>query len=87
MSVQTQIQTVAPSEAVVDRMADLEGVEPTALTPLFEAIDPEALDALVESVSYPTESDLRIEFSYHGYDVAVTGEGVVHIDEPGRMER
>ena len=80
MSVLSPRQAVSPSEAVVARIANTEGVEATELTPLYDAIDPDALDALVASADRD-ETPLEIEFTYHGYDVTVTTEGVVHIDE------
>lgn len=70
----------SPSEAVVRRVADFEGVDPTELLPLFDTIDPDALDAIVRSAAGNDDAGLRIEFTYHGYDVTVTGDGVVHVD-------
>lgn len=78
--------SVAPSEAVVGRVANREGVDPLALDPLYGTLDTDALDALVRSVD-GTGADCRVEFSYHGYDVTVTGEGVVHIEEPADAPR
>lgn len=62
------------SEAVVRAVADAEGVDPIDLdTPLYEAIDPDALDRLFESQKgRPTG---RLTFSYRGYDVCVTADG------------
>ena len=77
---------VAPSQAVVERIAALENVGPTELDPLYEAIDSDALDTLVGAAGY-RDSTLQIEFTYHGYTVTVTGEGVIHIDEEGAFER
>ena len=74
------VDTVPPSHAVVERVAALEGVEQTELTPLYGAIDPEALNTLVETGSN-SDSALQIGFTYHGYDVTVTGNGTVYIDE------
>lgn len=80
------LEDLAPSQAVVERIAAREGVDPTELTPLFEAIDPDALDRLVGMAGY-SDSPLQIEFPYHGYNVTVTGDGVVHIDEDVAFER
>ena len=76
----TAEQGLLPSEAVVERVANCEGVDPTELSLLYDAIDPDALDSLVSS-SLQRGSGLEIEFTYHGYRVTVTGEGVVHLDE------
>lgn len=75
-----------PSRAIPKRIATLEGVDLTELDPLYNAIDPDALDALV-GASGQNDSPLQIEFTYHGYDVAVTGDGTIHIDEDVPFER
>lgn len=74
------LEAVAPSQAIVERIAALEGVDHTELVPLFEAIDPDALDALV-STTLGNDSALKISFTYHGHEVTVTGDGVVHIEQ------
>ena len=73
-----KVEAVAPSQAVVKRVAACEEVDQTELAPLYGAIDPDALDRLVET-SRHNESALQITFTYHGYDVTVTGDGVVHL--------
>ena len=73
-----KVGAVAPSQAVVERVAGCEGVDHTELVPLFDVIDPDALNRLVER-SQGGESALRITFTYHGYDVTVTGDGDVHL--------
>jgi hypothetical protein len=70
-----KVEAVAPSQAVVERVAGCEGVDHTELVPLFDAIDPEALDKLVER-SQNEGYALEIAFTYHGYDVTVTGDAV-----------
>ena len=73
------VRAISASNAIVNRVANAEGVEATELTPLYTAIDPDALDALVGGHGR-SASSLKIEFSYQGYDVTVTGEGVIHLD-------
>lgn len=80
MSLLSSEQVGPPSEAVVERVANREGVHPLELDPLYEVIDPSALDALVRTHEQKT-SGLQITFVYHGYEVTVTAEGVVHVDE------
>lgn len=66
------------SEAVVEAVADAEGVEPTELQPLYDVIDPDALDSLFRPQfdgRHPSRGE--ITFRYHGY--------VVHVDDAGRV--
>lgn len=74
------VQSVLPSEAVVSRIADAEGVDTDQITPLYDVIDPEALNTLIEDTD-SSRAPLEIGFTYQGYDVTVTGDGVVHLDE------
>ena len=66
----------SPSHSIVTQIAALEGVEPTALTPpLHDAVDPEALDRLVES----GRDGLEITFTYRDHRVRVSGDGSVDV--------
>lgn len=73
----------APSERVVEKVAEQEGVSPTALSrPLNEVVDPEALDALFEpQPDGRPRGDGRVEFEYYGYMVTVDVDGTVTVDE------
>jgi hypothetical protein len=63
----------SPATAVVEAVADHEGVAPTDLPPLADAVDPESLDAVVD--------DGRLSFEYCGYDVTVHADGSVSLGE------
>lgn len=68
------------SESVVTAVANAEDVSPLDLPPLYSAIDPDALDAFVGSVSSTRgEPDLSITFPYNNYDVTVTGTGSISL--------
>lgn len=67
------------SLSVVARVAAREGVDETELLPLFDAVDPDALDKLFET-AHRNVSTVEVTFSYHGYEVTVTGDGAVHLD-------
>jgi hypothetical protein len=71
------------SEAVVEAVADEEGVSPIDVRPpLYEVIDPDALDQLTSSMTRVSdESPGRIVFSYAGYEVTVAGDGEVSVAE------
>ncbi len=66
-----------PVFAVVSVVADAEDVDSVELPPLYDAIDPEALNGLFTSRS---ESSVgKVEFQYAGYDVVVRGTGEVEV--------
>ncbi|MCU4971408.1 hypothetical protein OB955_01460 [Halobacteria archaeon AArc-m2/3/4] len=68
-----------PSLTVIDRVAELEGEDPVDLTPpLYDAIDPEALDSLFQSSRFErAETVETVQFTYLGYDVRVQSGGEV----------
>lgn len=72
----------SPSQTVVEAVANREGVDAMELTvPLYDAIDPEALDAIVQGDQTDDASSLRIEFSYYGYAVSVAADGSVQVED------
>lgn len=79
------------SGAVVERVAEAEGVDPLDLDPLYEAIDPDALDKLCGGVGRDGRPSARIVFDYHGYTVVVDGPDSVTLtgerspNEPARQ--
>lgn len=67
------------SQAVVATVAELTGRDPTAMDPLYDWIDPDALDDLFERPS----SRATVSFRYLDCIVAVTDEGFVHASLDG----
>jgi hypothetical protein len=60
------------SVTVVEALAEAEGVSPLDVEePLYEAVDPDALDRLLSS-SGTTLRNGRVEFSISGFQVAIT---------------
>lgn len=69
----------SPSCAVVEAIADLAGIEPAALADeadivLYDHIDPEALDTLVE---HRSDGEIHLSFSVAEYDVWIDSDEVV----------
>ncbi|WP_255171026.1 HalOD1 output domain-containing protein [Natrononativus amylolyticus] len=64
-------------EQIVDGVAALEGTDPLELPPLFDAVDPDALEAIFAPTDGGTPRIGRIEFPYAGHTVTVVRE-----DEP-----
>lgn len=62
-------------EQVVYAVANAHGVDPVDLAPLYETIDPEALDDLFRS-----GCDGSITFTYEGHEVEVHGDGPATVD-------
>ena len=58
------------SVAIPELVARLEACHPCSLPPLYECVDPEALDGLFGD-SRGDASRLGVSFDYHGYRVAV----------------
>lgn len=69
------VKTGPPSKTIVRAVADVDDVDPTELPPLYEAIDPDALDAVFRG-----RSDGSVTFDYSGYTVTVreNAEVTVH---------
>lgn len=59
-----------PSEAVVRTVSTVSGKEPTSLAPLYDFLDPDALDALLENSDRVT-----VRFEFDGYPVTVQADG------------
>lgn len=76
-------QQKPPSKRVIESIAAEENVEPTELgPPLYETVDLEALDKLVESASTgPTGSSCLVEFVYMGYSISVSTAGDVELKD------
>lgn len=69
------------SHAVVEAVADAEGTDPLELEPLYETVDPDALDALFSGIDGEPIGEGEVSFTYHGYEVSVDSEGSVSLAE------
>lgn len=76
-------QAFSTSEAVVEAVAEAEGISSAKVwPPLYEAIDPDALDELFACRSFRTDrTHGRIVFPYCGYEITVYSDGRVRIDD------
>lgn len=66
-----------PVYAVVSAVSDASGLDMLELPPLYEAINPDALNELFTARSEPAVGE--VSFEYAGYDVVVRGTGVVEV--------
>ena len=67
--------TDAFCESIVEAIADHADADPLAMTPLGFVLDPEALDALVN-----TGTDVRVSFEYDDHNVVVRADGTISVD-------
>ena len=71
----------SPSERVVRAVSRATGHDPLELPPLFESIDPDALDASIGAMA-----DGEISFRFAGHDVTVDSDGTVDLSEQASGE-
>lgn len=74
--------------AVIDAVTAVSGDDPTEIPPLYDVIDPDALDALFPADDErTTDSERRVEFTYDGYRVIVRNgpraSVSVSVEDPG----
>lgn len=73
-----------PTQKVIKRVAEAEGVSPEELTPpLFEVIDPDALDQLFGNTATAGRMEGQVIFTYSGYEITVSGDGYVSVRKQG----
>ncbi|ELY98677.1 HalOD1 output domain-containing protein [Natrialba asiatica] len=63
------------SLAAIETVATAADCDPTELVPLYEVIDPDALDALFGSQSDLADPETRISFGYEGFSVIMARHG------------
>jgi len=68
------------SEAVVSAVAARDGVDETELPPLYDAVDPEALDVLLASTRGDGPGRASVEFEYADYSVVVFDDRTVSVE-------
>ncbi|MFD1565167.1 HalOD1 output domain-containing protein [Haloarchaeobius amylolyticus] len=69
-----------PSEAVVTAVATQLETDPVELSPLYDVVDPDALDDLVDHAQRTgTDETQLVWFTYEGFAVGVRSDGQVRI--------
>lgn len=64
---------------VVQKVADELDVSPREVEPIYESIDPDALNQLIRTT---TDQNVRVEFTVAGCTVVVYGTGAVEVTGP-----
>lgn len=68
------------SNAVVSAVAEATGTDPTEMDPLYNVVDPDALESLFQSAGPASvPSSRRVEFEYWGCEVVVTADRTVRV--------
>jgi hypothetical protein len=83
--IRSSSQGDTPSTAVIEAIADYHGTDPMGLKePLYETIDPDALDALIASAEAVNgHPHVSVEFTYDGCRVTVFGDGSIEVSSTG----
>ncbi|MFC7020687.1 MULTISPECIES: HalOD1 output domain-containing protein [Haloarcula] len=68
-----------PVETIIKALADAADVEPVDLPPIYEYVDPEALDALFERRGGGTDNDTILSFQVDSWNVFVHSDGRIRI--------
>ena len=68
-----------PRETIIRALADAADVEPVDLPPIYQYVDPEALDALFERRDGGTDGDTILSFQVDSWNVFVHSDGRIRI--------
>lgn len=79
-TVRTQFdqEKTPPSMAVIATLAEVTGLDPVDLDPLYSTIDPDALDSLV-CVRNGSHGDSHVSFRHENHSITVQSYGVVTV--------
>lgn len=72
------------TEAIVDTVAAAEGITPTALPSLYEAIDLDALATLFDRPTEDSVGEVVVCFRVDNWNVFVSGEGRIRVCDSTR---
>lgn len=65
------------SVRIVETVSEMTEADPTELPSLYETVDPEALETLVNSMAHGV-----VSFEYAGYSLTVESNGSVQLKQP-----
>lgn len=73
--IERRVESGGVAETLVYAIADAAGVDPLSIEPVYDSVDPDALEALIRSGA----NDLSVSFDHDGVPVEVYGDGTVRI--------
>lgn len=68
-----------PSEAIIEAVATAADVEPIELPPLYEFIDPDALDTLFQQHEGASDAEAVLSFRIDNWNVFVRADGHLRV--------
>lgn len=68
-----------PVQTVVGALAEAEGVDATDLPPLFETIDPDALNRLFHNDDESEREETMLSFTIDNWNVFVRADGLIRV--------
>lgn len=71
----------APAAQIAEIVADLEGVAPDTLTPVWDSTN--HVIAHMFSTPPSTEAEMEVTFTYEGYRIAVEQDGTAQLVQQG----
>lgn len=75
-AIETIDRSQGMSYQVIEALAAVENRDALSMNPpLYEAIDPDAIDSLLD-----TDSPVKVEFEYNGHMVTAKSDGSIEID-------
>lgn len=76
-----------PAEVIAEVVADAEGVDPTDLSPLYESIEPDALNRLFGQHGRQLNPEKAFCFTHEGWNVFVRGDGQIIVGDPDNLSK
>ena len=64
---------------MIRAIAEVRGVEPVDVDPLYDVVDPDALDAMFDGTSGTRERDMCVSFQFDDLEIEVTADGRVTV--------
>lgn len=74
----------SPTEAIIDAVAEAAGVDPTELPPLYDSIDPDAINDLFQPYDGNTGTETFLRFTIDSWNVFVRADGKIRVCDATR---
>jgi len=75
-------RATGPTAAITEAIAEATGLEPTALSPLYRSVDPDAVDVLLMR-GRQRGAHVRVSFAHDGVPVSIGSDGYLSLEADG----